>query len=629
MSFDHFFSKYVPKRSNYLLLKSFSDHDFKSILKMECPIPFPIVSTVPKQIEANKTIISTSKKLRSCFKIEESKICFSCSKKMSCPSFEKVPKIDNPYEIYFSDVQYYLHHMYLIESNEDVILHKSDSMSQHQVKLIEEQTQENFGEIEVAEPSKEGLKIDLNFNFTPKTFQYDAAKRIADNIYYILDDIIYSQGAYVKSLENEYLKSKLMKTESTVSVSNSNINEIDDDFDRKNIDLILSDGTELSKIQEDPRKLISLFKKTKNQKEKRILLAKFNQAMRRIPIEWGKHQKISSTTVSRNSVIFEDIESDKQKKPEKRPINDGRTENSVYQNTTQFSKRAIERTSKSPELLSIGKLNKQVNKRNQEKITFENEVKINSLGQSEEYSQVQIPGKEVKMAIDYVRQNSNEQMIDLNRSYIEKLPSSKVEAFKKNLNDHIEKKAVNITEEVNKNKSKFEKQLDSTVHKSLNTLNKEIDQIKDKEKRIKSMIDSGKLLNKNPEHFAIGQSNSEIISVDRTPDLQMFERKVSLTSLPENSTTQPEQNITYEIQSSIKDSNFEMIKQVNKKRDELIKVKQEKSKLNAEIKNKDKYAANNFYNKDAETTIQYERDLDIQKTLRFEKTIKPSKKLNK
>lgn len=84
--------------------------------------------------------------------------------------------------------------------------------------------------------------------------------------------------------------------------------------------------------------------------------------------------------------------------------------------------------------------------------------------------------------------------------------------------------------------------------------------------------------------------------------------------------------IQFEKMSSLsKSENFEFYVQKNNEKTELIKKKQHIAKLKKLNENKHIYNAENFYNNTNIEHINYEKDADISRALRFEKEIKKSK----
>lgn len=633
-----YYNKYIPYRLNYFLIRSFPQKDMGSILKIECPTIFS--SEEENFNKKNKEIIMISKKLRRAFKIDEKKTCFSCSKKGICGFFEKEYKssnesnenndskdskdsINNIYDIYISELHFYIHILHLITIS-SISSSSSTSLSDtininlnHNNELKIDNTNSQL------EISYENLINKFSFNKIPSETTFQSAKIITENIYYLLDDIINQNGVYIKTLENEYIsKRNIYKPENTIKIkekSEEKTNNNSQEFDESIL------------IDNDPRKVLKLFNTSKNRKEKKILLAKFQKAMSNVNIQWGKYEKIDKLKANKIYTI-NDIEEDeigrKGKVNEERQqpnsyneTSSNKKTNIKYQNTFIPNKSSMERTNSHPELFTIQKINKQVNLNNQLKITFEREANLKRLSSQsnsdDSFSLVKLPGKEIKMTLDYVR----------------KIHPEGEDAYKNNIHMLINEKSVNLSEEVRKNRSKKEKKIDNVQKMTIQKVEKEAEKVKSEivsfEMRIEKEKDVLYINGNGDRDVNESNDNTSIISImDNNIEkaLSNFERKLK-SEVNENSNSNININ-KYELLSS-KD-NIEIIKQKqinNKTQLNLLKQKEVDIKTEFNQERVNQYKANNYYQSIDEAHFQYEKDLDVMRSLKYMKDIKKYKKI--
>lgn len=630
-----YYNKYIPYRLNYFLIRSFPQKDLSSILKIECPTVFS--SEEENFNKKNKEIINISKKLRRAFKIDEKTTCFSCSKKGICGFFEKEYKssnesnenkdskdsINNIYDVYISELHFYIHILHLItissiSSSSSTSL--SDTININFKATDELKIDNNNSQLEI---SYENIINKFSFNKIPSDTTFQSAKIITENIYYLLDDIINQNGVYIKTLENEYISKrnyyKPEDTKKTKDKSENKTNEKSQEFDESIL------------IENDPRKVLKLFNSSKNRKEKKILLAKFQKAMSNVNIQWGKYEKIDKLKTNKIYTI-NDIEEENEAM-RKGKINEEKNPNSYnetssnkktnikYQNTFIPNKSSIERTKSHPELFSIQKINKQVNLNNQLKITFEREANLKKLSSQsspdDSFSLVKLPGKEIKMTLDYVR----------------KIHPEGEDVYKNNIHMLINEKSVNLSEEVRKNRSKKERKIDNVQKMTIEKVEKEVEKVNSEivsfEKRIEKENEKGILyingdgdVNKNNDNKTITSSMDNNIE----KALSNFERKL-ISEVDENSNNNININ-KYELVSS-KD-NIEVLKQkqVNNKT-QLNNLKQKVVEIKTEFNQEriNQYKANNYYQSIDEGHFQYEKDLDVMRSLKYMKDIKKYKKI--
>lgn len=577
--FNSYYSKYTPIKSNYFIIKSFPEKELISLFTMECPTP-----NNENFNTNNREIIEISKKLRRSVKINEKKICFNCSKKSFCKFYEKEAKNDNIYDISLSELNIYLHLLNLIDKKDTVINIDNEDNIDNKSLIDHEDSQIN--EVKLEKVSKK-IKTKYEFNYIPTEKQFYSAKIITDNIINILDDLLNQNGVYFKTLENSIINKRNISEEAN---HNTHINQ--------NTNLQLDNLNS----NDDPRKLMKLYSEANNRKDKKIILAKYNQSMKNLPIQWGKYEKINIAAAKK---INNEEEEDKVaiKKNHNDPNSNSKNKDNVkYHNTTILGRKALERTSEIPDLFGVNKINKQININNQKNITFQREVNLSKIVSSDDHSIVKIPGKEVKMALNYIKDNNPD----------------KEEIFKSQLVKSIENMSVNISKEVKESYSKIDLKLQENKERTLE---------KNKLEKERHLLNHKALLENNSSNKKLIESN--IISDEISQALSTFERKLTVAN---NQEEQSKDNKKYEYNTITSiDDNFSIIKQSSPQRSLLIKAQQKSSqlkKLNSEPSIR-KYQANNFYNKNPDTTVQFEKDNDVMRTLKYEKSIKkPNKPIN-
>lgn len=205
------------------------------------------------------------------------------------------------------------------------------------------------------------------------------------------------------------------------------------------------------------------------------------------------------------------------------------------QNTMILNKKAKERVLEAPDLLPLTKLVKQVKLNNQQKITFDREKNLMKL-QSEnlkEESIVKIPGAEISRSLEYVNSNSN----DYEKNHLE---------FKKQIQDHINSKKIDITEVIKSKSTKKDLKLQEKKKETLQSIQEQASDIRkmirDKKERYlennssRNLIESEysdktrNLLEKTDNH-----SLSNVNNVKHNEILNMFERKVDVKGIMNSS----------------------------------------------------------------------------------------------
>ena len=738
------YKKYIPNKTDYFIIRSFPKKDIVNILATECPTPYGGYYINEKSTNINnignnensdvfsyynKDVINLSKKLRKHFNIQEQKACSNCSKKHYCKFFEKEfnsklykyyrddiensnkdikgdnKKHDNsefnPYEIYLHELNEYLH---LLNMTNTYYLDSTNYTNS---------TDENVNKRYI-------------FSNVINENQYLSAKILTDCLYNLLDDYINHDGIYYKTLHNSILSNKKIdiNRENSIILNNKITNKYylnnSETINNKTKFLYNNKYYSLDEIKDDPRILLSIYKESKNKKDKKILLAKFNAAMKETPVEWGKYEKIDKKAALSNLIktknnadtynnISNDLKVldknnynnnlnkvDKHKSTKdanmynktinhKKELSSNLSENTnhkgiKYSNSVVYSKKALERTniSKDNNVTSIvqfdkaNKFNKDININNQKVITFNKEKNINtlkSLHQNKinlinnnngknidlnnlvDYSIVNIPGKEVSMALNYIKNNSTKDEIKNN-----------IEEFKQRTKADINRYAINITETINNNKSKIDKKIDDLNSETLDNLelknntaniNYSNDLIKYnilKNSKINNKVLIGGKDNIKTNIKEIQKSNNELIYIENNNEdtdnynnaktdieiscLSAFERKIKPSEVNISyKDTNTNDDITYLSSNALNNNDnltlnrseyqeIEILKQLNPVKTNLIKSSQIKNKIKKEKLNKvNNYKANNFYSNNTDT-VQFEKDLDVERSLKHENKVK-------
>eukprot|EP00347_Sterkiella_histriomuscorum_P017224 403350209 len=252
-------------------------NELKHLAKLECPVE--VKPSKGKKV-SDMDIMIASKRLREHLGVKEETTCAKCQQKNACPFRDQTasqvrPRVINGVvkkEASIRDLQNVLLGVYQRS------MLQNQSLKQIEEDVTIENNPENSKQITIQQKPK------LNdFDFTT----YNSASIILSSLDYIYTDLVENNGLQFKIFMNDMLsegkKFNLTPDENSTALAKRSENSLQKP-DKNN---------ELAEVET----LMNQLELTKNRKEKRVLLAKFNQKQELI---WGDKQSIKAIQVHGN-----------------------------------------------------------------------------------------------------------------------------------------------------------------------------------------------------------------------------------------------------------------------------------------------------------------------------------------
>jgi hypothetical protein len=607
--------KYVPKAGEYPLLRKFPMADLKAISRLECNI-----DNIPE--EDREKVIDSSKRLRLLMKVNEKMTCFNCTKKDQCKFFELLPKTkndDRSQSASIRDLQTVLHGMY-----SSTLPYKLDNGNKNLHLLT------NNADIMDLNNEEE------NSNITSASFDYKkVVRRISNkdwnhaNILMELmnetyEDLLYNNGIVLKTLINSYIESKKEEEEAQL---------LDNEADQK-----------AKERENDPYvKLLRDLKTCSNRKDRRKLLARFNQA---VGFGWGEFRKVVDKTK-----MYENTEEDKNNADQARKkyyqIESSSHRNgpyrevgSIYNNNTYISAKNLENIegTRNQKKLVTNHFSQKIDMKKAKFKTIQSQQNLSLLmNQSRdgnqvngsEKSYVKVPGAEYKKAMEYLEhENGDSESQHVNH----------VEDFKNYVQEKRDENSVDIRKTINKKLNKIDRTLEENKKFTLKKQIEESKYLTNGNNLIEETNETHKIaLNEfeNSLKLESGDHEGSNLTMEKIYDSNKNLEKSGQyknNSLPSKIVDIKDemQNIQFIKQSSSynkSDNSMEFYKQQNLEQKEKISKGQKQSKIKKILDNKHKYKAENYYNSTNIEHLAYEKDSDISKSIQFEKSIRKDPKI--
>ncbi len=555
--------------------------------------------------------------------MKEKLTCFKCSKKNSCKFFEIVPqkKDDGDRIASIRDLQIVLHGLYnnTLPYKKDSGLNMKKLSSEKKEKEKEKEKKKIISEANKNQTNTNPVldDTDPNVAYLNKVLKripnkdWNSANILMELMNETIEDLVHNNGIVLKTLINSIIESKR---------------------DEEQTELLGKEADEkVKQKQNDPYvKLLEDIKECKNRREKRRLLARFNQ---QVGFGWGEYRTIINTKMYDNNE-----EDAKTKETDYNVPAPFREPGSIYTNQGYISEKNLRNIdgSRNQRKMVTEHFSQKVNMKNaqykfitgqQNLSLLMNQSRENTdlLSDSNEKSYVKVPGAEYRKAVNYLNYEDSE----------------KVEDFKNFVDDKRSEYTVDIRKTINKKLNKVDRKLEE--NKKF-TLKKQIENVEFKEKLLVENETHKLALNEFENSYKLeGESNntntnnilsynSENSSSIRNSSNKLEEiNKNSLSLSKTNSNVGKTINITNEMESIQFYKQTDMVgsgigmefyKQHNIDRQEKVERGQELSKIKNVMKNKHIYKAHNYYNNTNLEHLPYEKDADFSRAMQFAKTIK-------
>lgn len=616
--------KYVPKSGEYPLLRKFPMADLKAISRLECNI-----DNIPE--EDKEKVIESSKSLRLLMKVNEKMTCFNCTKKDQCKFFEQLPRgadKNDRNSASIRDLQSVLHGMYT-----STLPYKLDSANKNlhlfpesnQISPIDEDP--DFSSSNPSSASFDYKKVVRRIS----NKDWNHANILMELMNETYEDLLYNNGIVLKTLINSYIEAK--KEEETTEL------------------LDKEEKSEREKIANDPYvKLLRELKICTNRKDRRKLLARFNQT---VGFGWGEFRKVVD-----KSKMYENTEEDKNnaerarrqyyqiessKSDRKGPY---REDGSIYNNNSYISAKNFQNIegTRNQRKLVANHFSQKIDMKKAKFKTIQSQQNLSLLmNQSRdgnhvnnsEKSFVKVPGADYKKAIEYLEnENSNTQEF---KNYVEEKRDENSVDIRKTINKKLNK--IDRTLEENK-KFTLKKQIEESKYLSSeknlleerneshkialnefeNLLRIESGDTGDQDKSsltMEKIYDNNKNIIKNSQN--INSKLSQLSTNTKVVDIK--DEGQNIQFIKQNSNSHRSDNSINSMNS------MEFYKQQNLEQKEKVSKGQQQSKIKKILDNKHKYKAENYYNSTNIEHLAYEKDSDISKSIQFEKSIRKDPKV--
>jgi hypothetical protein len=322
-------------------LKKYPVMDLKTVAKKECNID----RTFDPSLQIK--IIESSKRLRQEYNINEKNVCFNCSKKMQCKYFEKLPeKGERATPL---DLQIVMSGLYSITSTDLPIQ-----------QLLTGET--STGHL-TRDSDTTGFKYTDPVLARFSNRDWNSANILMEINLETFDDLLNHQGVSFKALVNAYIESQAASVEIVDSIK-----ETPKEMTKE--DLIV--------------KLVEDLNMSKNRKEKRTLLAKYNKE---VGIGFGEYRKINTKKIFDN----EEEEVDNKRKPGSREKKGG----------FELSQKRVGDIEKYSKKQLTQKFSQKIDFKKQKAKALEGQQNLSLMmnEQTEDRSLVNIPGKDYKRGL--------------------------------------------------------------------------------------------------------------------------------------------------------------------------------------------------------------------------------------
>jgi hypothetical protein len=583
-----FTKKFVPRAGNSVLIKKYPISELKNIARLECNIEgtegynletkefytkaskkvkkSTHMSKMNMDPDETEIIINSSKILRASLNVKEKLVCNGCSKKDKCPFFEKEAAKKGT----FVDLQVVLYGMYMGTQ----ISSPNLSIQQDQIEGVQNP---EIDDSQIDENGKDTVTKSSKI-YTPRKISnkdWTSANTIMELVNDSLEDMVNNNGIILRTLINSMIEAKKEEDEIEILSNLENENK--------------------QTTKEDPyQKLLQDLKECKNRRDKRRILAKFNKS---VGFGWGEYSKVSNPEPENTP-------------PPKDPKNENHnlpTYDKTVKALEHFSQKINMKNAKYKQVKSQEKMSLLVNQ--------------NASGLIEDSkSRVKVPGKLYKNALKYIEHDEED--------YISR--QEKIDTFNSDIQNRINRNSVNLDEVIDRKRKKVDRILnenkkftlqsieENQLYKSLESSEQKQIYLQEFEQNLIEEEREEKTIKTNKTSYKNDLNSNKINKITSSSENYLTEKKQGNVKAYENYL--PSNEIQIKRSYSV-DSQLTFYKQENPE----VKRRLEESRINSKLRkiqrNKHIYTSQHHYNNDMEH-FQYEKDADVSRTIRFEKSIK-------